>query len=111
MPASTYDPMLAGFQGVTQSSNGTAYAAFEGFPFDKFDVYGKTGTATVAAGDISTAPTAWFVGFGGPAGEQPKYVVVIEVDQGGYGAEAAAPVAKEVFDYLLAHPISAKVTP
>jgi penicillin-binding protein 2 len=111
LPASTYEPMLAGFQGVTENSKGTAYATFEGFPFSKFDVYGKTGTATVSAGDISTATTAWFVGFGGPAGQQPKYVVVIEVDQGGYGAEAAAPVAEQVFSYLLAHPISDNVTP
>jgi penicillin-binding protein 2 len=96
---------------VTENSKGTAYATFEGFPFSKFDVYGKTGTATVSAGDISTATTAWFVGFGGPAGQQPKYVVVIEVDQGGYGAEAAAPVAEQVFSYLLAHPISDNVTP
>jgi len=111
LPASTYQPMLEGFQGVTQNSDGTAYSVFEGFPFDKFDVYGKTGTATVSAGDVSTATTAWFVGFGGPAGEQPKYVVVIEVDQGGYGAEAAAPVAKQVFEYLMAHPIPNSVTP
>jgi len=111
LPASTYDAMLAGFQGVTENSLGTAYLQFEGFPFDKFDVYGKTGTATVSAGDVHTASTAWFVGFGGPAGKQPKYVVVIEVDQGGYGAEAAAPVARDVFNYLLAHPISGDVKP
>jgi penicillin-binding protein 2 len=109
LPASTYQPMLAGFQGVTQNSSGTAYAQFVGFPFNRFDVYGKTGTATVSAGN--EADTAWFVGFGGPAGAQPKYVVVIEVDQGGYGALAAAPVARQVFNYLLAHPISDQVTP
>ena len=111
LPASTYQSMLAGFQGVTENSNGTAYEAFLGFPSAKFDVYGKTGTATVSAGDISTAPTAWFIGFGGPAGGQPKYVVVIEVDQGGYGAQAAAPVARQIFNYLLAHPISNEVKP
>jgi penicillin-binding protein 2 len=103
--------MLEGFQGVTENSNGTGYPSFEGFPFSKFDVYGKTGTATVSAGDVSIAPTAWFVGFGGPAGGPPKYVVVIEVDQGGYGASAAAPVARDVFSYLMAHPVSNQVTP
>jgi penicillin-binding protein 2 len=109
LPQSTYQPMLAGFQGVTENPNGTAYATFTGFPFQKFDVYGKTGTATVSAGN--EADTAWFVGFGGPAGAAPKYVVVIEVDQGGYGASAAAPVARQVFNYLLAHPVSEQVTP
>jgi penicillin-binding protein 2 len=109
LPESTYAPMLAGFQGVTQNSNGTAYAQFAGFPFDKFEVYGKTGTATVSASN--EADTAWFVGFGGPAGATPRYVVAIEVDQGGYGALAAAPVARQIFNYLLAHPISDQVRP
>ena len=112
LPASTYDAMLAGFQGVTENSLGTAYGVFQGFPFNKFDVYGKTGTATVSAGDVNTASTAWFVGFGGPVGQSPKYVVAIEVDQGGYGAAAAAPVAEQVFKYLVSHhPISGDVKP
>jgi penicillin-binding protein 2 len=101
--------MLQGFACVSQDTSGTAYAQFLGFPFDKFQVYGKTGTATVSTGN--EADTAWFVGFGGPAGAEPKYVVVIEIDQGGYGALAAAPVARQVFNYLEAHPISDQVKP
>jgi penicillin-binding protein 2 len=111
LPSSTFQPMLQGFQGVTQDPSGTAYNAFLGFPFEKWDVYGKTGTATVSAGDTATATTAWFVGFGGPVGQSPRYVVVIEVDQGGYGAAAAAPVAEQVYKYLVSHPVPSTVTP
>ena len=35
----------------------------------------------------------------------PRYVVLCVVGQGGYGAEAAAPVVAETFNYLVAHPI------
>jgi penicillin-binding protein 2 len=111
LPASTYQPMLAGFEGVTQNSNGTAAGAFAGFPFQKWNVAGKTGTATVATGDLTKAATAWFVGFGGPVGQSMRYVVAVEVNQGGYGAEAAAPVARQVYDYLLNHPVPPVATP
>jgi penicillin-binding protein 2 len=111
LPASTYGPMLEGFKGVTQNTNGTAYGQFVGFPFQKWDVAGKTGTATVSAGDLSKAATAWFVGFGGPVNQPMRYVVVVEVNQGGYGAEAAAPVARQVYDYLVSHPVLSVATP
>lgn len=102
LPASTYDALAAGFAGVTTATDGTAYEAFSGFPFSKWNVSGKTGTATVSQ-NANVADTAWFVGFGGPKGEPTKYVVAIEVNEGGYGAEAAAPVARTVFDYLYQH--------
>jgi penicillin-binding protein 2 len=36
----------------------------------------------------------------------PQYVVCVVIDQGGYGAAAAAPVVRHIFDYLVAHPVS-----
>lgn len=111
LPQSTYQPMLAGFEGVTQNTSGTAYGAFVGFPFNKWNIGGKTGTATVSANDLSKAATAWFVGFGGPVGKPMRYVVAVEVNQGGYGSEAAAPVARQVYNYLTTHPISSTPTP
>jgi penicillin-binding protein 2 len=103
LPASTYDAMLAGFEGAVQSPIGTAYNDFIGFPFSKWLMAGKTGTATVAA-HSAVEPTAWFVGFGGPI-NQPKrrFVAVVEVDQAGYGTSGAAPVVRQIFDYLYAH--------
>jgi len=96
-----YQAMLAGFEGAVKPG-GTAGADFGGFNFSTWNIAGKTGTATANA-NATTAPTAWFVAFGGPSNEKPQYVVAIEVDQAGYGADAAAPVARQVFDYLYLH--------
>lgn len=60
-------------------------AAIEGV-----SVAGKTGTATNPLG----AAHSWFVAFA-PA-EQPRYVVAIIVEHGGYGAAVAAPIARDV---------------
>jgi hypothetical protein len=43
------------------------------------------------------------VGFGPTT--HPKYVVLCVVAEGGYGADAAAPVVAQAFNYLVAHPI------
>ena len=53
-------------------------------------VAGKTGTATNPFG----AAHSWFVAFA-PA-ESPRVVVAIVVENAGYGAEVAAPIAREV---------------
>ena len=41
----------------------------------------------------------------------PRYVVAVVIDQAGYGAAAAAPVARQIFEYLTAHPIGAAGPP
>lgn len=103
LPPSTYDAMLTGFEGAVQSTDGTAAADFTGFNFNTWDLAGKTGTADVAAGSTKQ-PTAWFVAFGGPKNDpSERYTVAVEIDQAGYGASAAAPVARDVFNYLYAH--------
>ncbi|HEY3375808.1 MAG TPA: penicillin-binding protein 2 [Candidatus Aquicultor sp.] len=69
---------------VTQ---GTAAAAFSGF---STRVAGKTGTAQVRGkGDY-----AWFAGYA-PV-EEPRYVVVVMVEQGGHGGTIAAPAARKI---------------
>ncbi|HVB04876.1 MAG TPA: penicillin-binding transpeptidase domain-containing protein [Acidimicrobiales bacterium] len=105
LPPSTRQPMLDGFRGAVQNARGTAYAAFSGFDFSKWDVAGKTGTATTCAGDVSCQPTSWFVAFMGPQGGKPQYAVAVEIDQGGFGAAASAPVARQVLSYLAQHPL------
>ena len=37
--------------------------------------------------------------------EHPRYVVAVVIDQAGYGAAAAAPVARQIFTYLTNHPV------
>ena len=106
LPASVRNPILAGLEGVVMNPSGTAYLPFKdniNFSLSAFPIAGKTGTAT--NGGIGVEPNSWFVGFG-PA-THPKYVVLCVIDEGGYGADAAAPVVARTFNYLVAHPIGA----
>jgi penicillin-binding protein 2 len=103
LPPRVRDPILQGLTGVVENPRGTAYGTFHSiinFSLSSFPLAGKTGTATNAG---SKEPNSWFVGFG-PVGH-PRYVVVCVVAQGGYGADAAAPVVAKAFNYLVAHPI------
>jgi penicillin-binding protein 2 len=95
----TYDQMLQGFENVTADPKGTAYAAFQGFPLGLVPVAGKTGTAQVAG----KAPTSVFAAFF-PA-NNPQYVVVAMVEQGGHGAQTAAPIVRRIIDSII-NPLS-----
>jgi penicillin-binding protein 2 len=103
LPAGVRDPILQGLIGVVNSPSGTAYYPFH--TYAKFDlanylIAGKTGTASNA---LHEEPNSWFVGFG-PA-YSPKYAVICVIGQGGYGADGAAPVVAQAFNYLVKHPI------
>ena len=84
--------LLSGFAGVVEDPKGTAVQAFAGFP--KGLAAGKTGTAQVAG----KQNTSWFVGMT-PA-ENPKYIVLAVVEEGGYGAQTAAPIVRSIMDHL-----------
>jgi len=75
---------------------GTGAGAFRGFPVR---VAGKTGTAQVAGKD----DYAWFVGFA-PA-DNPRYCVVVAVEQGGHGGSVAGPAARQILASLLDLPV------
>ena len=36
----------------------------------------------------------------------PTYLVLAVIDQGGYGAQAAAPLVRNIFNYIAANPMS-----
>ena len=74
---------------VTQ---GTAAGAFGGFPLNQVCVAGKTGTAAVA-GKNATSVFASFA----PC-QNPKFVVVVMLPNSGYGADAAAPAVRAIWD-------------
>jgi penicillin-binding protein 2 len=93
MPPNVRDPIFQGLVGVTQDKDGTGYGSFQGFPAG-WTVAGKTGTAQVQG----KTDTALFAGFG-PA-ESPKYVAVAVLEQSGFGARAAAPVVRSIFEPL-----------
>jgi penicillin-binding protein 2 len=94
---STLDYLRSCFYAVTTGSRGTATAAFAGFPMNKVLVGGKTGTAELPH---TSNNDAWFVSFGGPAGQKPQFVTVIEVYKGDQGAISAAPFVRNMWDDL-----------
>jgi penicillin-binding protein 2 len=64
---------------------------------NKVLVGGKTGTAELPH---TSNNDAWFVSFGGPAGQKPQFVTVIEVYKGDQGAISAAPFVRNMWDDL-----------
>ncbi|HEX3823881.1 MAG TPA: penicillin-binding transpeptidase domain-containing protein [Mycobacteriales bacterium] len=85
--------------GVTTSTNpmGTGTSVFANFPMGQVKVGGKTGTAELSG---TQENGSWFASFGGPAGQAPQYVTVIEVDKSDQGAISAAPFVKKMWDDL-----------
>jgi penicillin-binding protein 2 len=92
---------------VGAATYGTAAAMSKGA---SYSIAGKTGTAqvfTVARSASLSAKVeerlkdhAWFIAFA-PV-EAPRIAVAVLVENGGFGASAAAPIARKVMDaYLL----------
>ena len=82
--------IMEGLIGATTSGTGTAYAAFRGIGGPT--VAGKTGTAE----SIGKQDTSLFVGISPP--DQPQYVVMAVIEEGGFGASVAAPVVARIFE-------------
>ena len=81
------DVILAGLHDAAQSVGGTSYNVFGGFDVP---VAGKTGTAERPPyGDQS-----WYVVLA--PYPDPRIVVAVTFEQGGFGAETAAPAAAEI---------------
>ncbi len=79
-------------------TDGTAKAAFAGFPLASYPIAGKTGTAEV----FGKQTTSWFVSYA-PA-NKPKYAVVVVVSQAGTGAETSAPAVRTIYDAIRLQP-------
>ena len=95
--ASTVDIVTTAMWGVVRETGGTGYRA----KIEGFDVAGKTGTAQVVGKQANLKgqaykDNAWFVGFA--PYRNPEIVVAAFVENGGWGAEAAAPVAHAVLE-------------
>jgi cell division protein FtsI/penicillin-binding protein 2 len=78
-------------------AEGTARNAMSGSPVQ---FAGKTGTAQLDNGQ----PHSWFTGFA-PYDADPakRLAFAVLVEHGGYGARAAAPIAREVMEAALSH--------
>ena len=90
-------PIEAGLAGVVNpNANGTAGGAFA--DYTGMPVIGKTGTAQRSG----KQDTSWFASVTNPDNDPalPQYVIVTMVEQGGFGASVAAPIARRVIDFL-----------
>ena len=95
LPAPTYTKVqinpayqalvMTGLHGAAQSPSGTSYPTFGSFPLA---VYGKTGTAVHAG----AKDQSWYVAYV-PDPKRP-IVIAFTVEQGGFGAAAAAPAVR-----------------
>ena len=91
---------------VDVNRSGTGRRAFHGAPYT---VGGKTGTAQVFSlrgqryveGRVRERlrDHSWFVAYA-PA-ENPRIALAVLVENGGFGAQSAAPIARQVLDYYL----------
>lgn len=85
--AQTRSAIMGGLRAAANDAGGTSAPVFEGFPIT---VAGKTGTAERGAqGDQS-----WYV-VAAPYND-PRIVVAVTIERGGFGAEAAAPAARRI---------------
>lgn len=81
---------------VVSGSGGTARDAFRDFGEGLNNVGGKTGTGQTSKNRDNHA---WFVGVA-PL-DDPRYIVVVLIDEGGSGGGVAAPVARHIMQYLM----------
>jgi penicillin-binding protein 2 len=89
-------------------------AAFAGAPYQ---AAGKTGTAQVFslkggkynADRRAVCATTLFIAFA-PA-DKPTIALAVLVENGGFGAESAAPIARQVLDYYLLGKLPAGIAP
>ncbi|ACU53717.1 penicillin-binding protein 2 [Acidimicrobium ferrooxidans DSM 10331] len=93
--------LIQGYEEEVSNPLGTGYYVWQGWPDASYTIAGKTGTASVSG----QVPNSWYVGMG-PM-QNPQYVVVVAIPNGGFGDLGAGPVAREIFTYLRAHPVGA----
>jgi penicillin-binding protein 2 len=109
LDAATADQWAVVYDGMVgaTSAGGTAYVAGLGA---KYKIAGKTGTAQVFTikqtentrakiVDERKRDHAWFIAYA-PA-DDPKIAISVLVENGGFGAAAAAPIARKVLDAFL----------
>jgi penicillin-binding protein 2 len=86
------EAILEGIFGAAQSPGGTSTPVFEGFPIP---VAGKTGTAE----HTGKPDQSWYVALA--PYPNPKYVVAVTDEAGGFGADTAAPMTRRILAELL----------
>ena len=83
--------IMEGLHAAAQGGEGTATGVFGGFPID---IAGKTGTAERPG----HADQSWFAALS--PYPNPRIVTVATVEEGGFGAESAAPVVLDILEAI-----------
>jgi penicillin-binding protein 2 len=83
--------ILQGLRGAASAPGGTSTDVFKGFPIP---IAGKTGTAQ----HFGAPDQSWYVALA--PYPNPRYVVVVTDEAGGWGASTAAPDARRILDAL-----------
>jgi penicillin-binding protein 2 len=78
-----------GLRSAASQPGGTSADVFRRFAVP---VYGETGTAQ----HTGQHDYAWYAGYVPPSATSKPIVVIVTVQQGGFGAQAAAPVARQI---------------
>jgi penicillin-binding protein 2 len=81
--------IMEGLHGSAQGPEGTASAVFGGFPVP---IAGKTGTAERPG----HADQSWWIGLA--PYPNPNIVTAVTIEEGGFGAESAAPAALQILE-------------
>jgi penicillin-binding protein 2 len=85
------DAIRQGLYLAAHNPAGTSAAVFANYPVS---VSGKTGTAQTAS--VGGPDHSWYASWA-PSGH-PEVVVVVMIEDGGYGAQAAAPAARDIYN-------------
>lgn len=95
LPKSHWIYLKMAMNAVVSQRKGTAFTSFSDASY-KNKLAGKTGTAETG---IEDQYHAFFAGFY-PL-DTPEYAVLVLIENGGYGGQNAAPVARKIFDFLI----------
>lgn len=83
--------IMDGLKLAASGPSGTSTDVFKGWPHDRYPVYGKTGTAERGP---TKADQSWYAAY--VPDERKPIVVVATVEEGGFGADTAAPIARQM---------------
>jgi penicillin-binding protein 2 len=92
--------IMEGLHEAAQAPGGTSAPIFEGFPIE---IAGKTGTAE--RGTLH-GNQSWYAALA--PYPNPRIVTVLTIEEGGFGAESAAPAVKQIFEAYFARQLKAE---
>jgi penicillin-binding protein 2 len=101
-----FEPVINGMQKVFEQKGGTAYYS----QIEGLEICGKTGTVQnfikVAGEKIELADHSIFIAFAPK--ENPKIVIAVFVENGGFGSTVAAPIASLMIEKYINNKIKIK---